>query len=163
MLDRSLQNPVRNEELLGKLNDILRDELTAIHQYMVQAEVCANWKYNKLHDVIEGYARQEMIHARNLIERIIFLDGMPEVGVINAINVGTDIESQFRNDFASESGAIQTYNEGISLAVEIGDNGTRDLLESNLKEEEGHFDWIQAQITQISQMGIGNYLAEQGN
>jgi bacterioferritin len=161
--DRSLENPVKNEEILSKLNDILRDELTAIHQYMVQAEICANWKYNKLHDAIETYARQEMVHAQKIIERMIFLDGMPEVGVLNPIDVGTDIESQFRNDFSSESDAIRTYNSGVALAASLGDNGTRELLESNLKEEEGHFDWLQAQLTQIDQMGIQNYLAEQGN
>jgi bacterioferritin len=162
-MNPNLENPVKNEEILNTLNDILRDELTAIHQYMVQAEICANWKYNKLHDAIELYAKQEMGHAQKIIERMIFLDGMPEVGILNPINIGTDIESQFRNDFSSESDAIRAYNKGVSLAASLGDNGTRDLLESNLKDEEGHFDWLQAQLTQIDQMGIQNYLAEQGS
>jgi len=150
-----------NAKILATLNDLLADELTAINQYMVQSEMCDNWGYEKLHKVIEKRAIDEMKHAEKLIGRILFLEGTPIVSKLNKISIGAEVESQHKNDWSSEQGAIKAYNEGIRLAVESADNGTRELLESILKDEEDHIDWIEAQLDQIKQMGIQNYLVEQ--
>ncbi|MBI4282125.1 MAG: bacterioferritin [Chloroflexi bacterium] len=150
-----------NERVLEALNARLADELTAINQYIVHSEMCANWGYGHLHDAIEKRAIQEMQHAEKLIARILFLDGRPMVSKLNAISIGPDVERQLQNDRVAEEGAIKTYNDNIRLAAEIGDNGTRELLESILVDEEAHIDWIEAQLSQIEQMGIQNYLVEQ--
>jgi bacterioferritin len=150
-----------DEKVIEKLNEILADELTAINQYMVHAEMCDNWGYEKLHQAIEKRAIDEMKHAEAIIARILFLDGRPIVSNLNKINIGQDVEAQHKNDWDAEKKAIGLYNEGIKLAVSLGDNGTRDLLEDNLTVEEGHIDWIEAQQDQIKQMGIQNYLVEQ--
>lgn len=150
-----------NERIIDKLNMLLADELTAINQYMVHSEMCANWGYEKLHKAAEKRAIDEMKHAEKLIGRVLFLEGMPVVSKLNKINIGSDIGAQHKNDWAAEEGAVKAYNEGIRLAVEVGDNGTRELLESILKDEENHIDWLEAQLDQIKQMGIQNYLVEQ--
>jgi len=150
-----------NEGIIARLNELLADELTAINQYMVQSEMCDNWGYEKLHKSIEKRAIDEMKHAEKLIARILFLEGTPNVSKLNKINIGADVESQHKNDLKSEQGAVRAYNEGICMAVEAGDNGTRELLEGILKDEEDHLDWIEAQLDQIEQMGIQNYLVEQ--
>lgn len=152
-----------NDQIIAKLNFLLADELTAISQYMVQAEMCANWGYKELAEVIEKRAIDEMKHAENHIGRIIFLEGMPVVSGLNKINIGEDVEAHHKNDWSAENGAINAYNDAIKLAVEIGDNGTRAMLESILKDEEAHIDWIEAQLDQIKQMSIQNYLAEQSS
>jgi bacterioferritin len=150
-----------NDRIIAKLNDLLADELTAINQYMVQSEMCDNWGYEKLHKTIEKEAIDEMKHAEKLIGRILYLEGMPIVSKLNAIHIGGDVPTFLQNNWNAEAGAVKAYNEGIRLAVEVGDNGTRDLLESILKDEEGHVDWIEAQRDQIQQMGIAPYLSEQ--
>jgi bacterioferritin len=150
-----------NEKIIERLNAFLADELTAINQYMVHSEMCANWGYKRLHEAIEKRAIEEMKHAEKLIGRVIFLEGKPVVSNLNKITIGAEVESQLKNDWAAEEGAVKAYNEGIRLAVEIGDNGTRELLESILTDEEDHIDWIEAQLDQIKQMGIQNYLVEQ--
>ncbi len=150
-----------NDKVIEALNEMLADELTAINQYMVHSEMCANWGYEKLHEAIEKRAITEMRHAEKLIGRIIFLEGRPIVSKLNPIHIGGDVESQLRNDLASETGAVKMYNDGIRLAVEVGDNGTRALLEGILHDEEDHADWLEAQLDQIAQMGIQNYLVEQ--
>lgn len=150
-----------NTKVIERLNALLADELTAINQYMVQSEMCANWGYERLHKAIEKRAIGEMKHAEKLIGRIIFLEGTPTVSKLNKIEIGTDVETQHKNDWKAEAGAVKAYNDGIRLAVETGDNGTRELLEAILKDEEEHIDWIEAQIDQIKQMGIQNYLVEQ--
>ena len=150
-----------NKRIIERLNELLADELTAINQYMVQSEMCANWGYEKLHKAIEKRAIQEMKHAEKLIGRILFLEGSPTVSRLNRIDIGADVEAQHKNDWKADEGAVRAYNEWIRLAAEAGDNGTRDLLESILKDEEEHIDWIEAQLDQITQMGIQNYLAEQ--
>ena len=150
-----------NAKVIERLNALLADELTAINQYMVQSEMCANWGYEHLHKAIEKRAIGEMKHAEKLIGRIIFLEGTPTVSKLNEIEIGNDVESQHKNDWKAEEGAIKAYNDGIRQAVEAGDNGTRELLEAILKDEEEHIDWIEAQIDQIKQMGIQNYLVEQ--
>jgi len=150
-----------NAKIIAILNDFLSDELTAINQYIVHSEMCANWGYEKLHDAAEKRAIDEMKHAEKLIGRILFLEGKPTVSKLNKINIGPDVEKMHKNDWKAEETAIKDYNADIRLAVELGDNGTRELLESILTDEEKHIDWIEAQLDQINQMGIQNYLVEQ--
>ncbi|MBC8450415.1 MAG: bacterioferritin [Chloroflexi bacterium] len=150
-----------NERIIEKLNALLADELTAINQYMVHSEMCANWGYERLHEAMEKRAIDEMKHAEQLIARLLFLEGWPIVSSLNPIHIGAEVARQHANDWAAEEGAIRAYNEGIRLAVELADNGTRELLEAILKDEEEHIDWIEAQKDQIEQVGIQNYLGEQ--
>jgi bacterioferritin len=150
-----------NPKIIETLNDLLSDELTAINQYWVHAEMCGNWGYERLHEAAEKRALGEMKHAESLIERIIFLDGKPIVSTLKAIHIGGEVEVQHRNDLTAEEGAVKSYNAGVRLAAEVGDNGTRELLESILSDEEDHLDWLEAQLDQIGQMGIQNYLAQQ--
>lgn len=150
-----------NKKVIAKLNELLRDELTAINQYMVHSEMCANWGYTRLHNEIERRAITEMKHAEKHIARIIFLEGIPEVSRLNDIKVGANVEQQFKNDLKDEIGAVASYNDGVKIAADAGDNATRDMLESILADEEEHVDWLEAQLDQITQMGIQNYLAQQ--
>jgi len=150
-----------NAKVIEALNARLADELTAVNQYIVHSEMNANWGYEKLHDAIEKRAIEEMKHAESLIARILFLEGIPIVSNLNQMHIGADVEAQHKNDWAAEDGAVKSYNENIRLAVEVGDNGSRELFESILKDEEEHIDWIEAQLDQIKQMGIQNYLVEQ--
>jgi bacterioferritin len=150
-----------NEKILEHLNARLAEELTAINQYMVHSEMCDNWEYQRLHKMIEKRAIEEMKHAEKLIARILFLDGRPIVSELQKIHIGAEVEKMHANDRSSEEGAIRGYNESIRLAVEVGDNGTRELLEAILKDEEDHIDLLEAQLDQIKQMGIQNYLVEQ--
>jgi bacterioferritin len=150
-----------NEKILAVLNNLLSDELTAISQYMVHSEMCDNWRYMELHKVVEERAITEMKHAERLIARILFLDGTPVVSSLKKINIGAEIESQFDNDLAAEYGAVKGYNDGIRLAYELGDNGSRELMDSILADEEEHVDWLEAQIGQVKLMGLPSYLVEQ--
>ena len=150
-----------NQKILETLNMLLADELTAINQYMVQSEMCADWGYEKLHEVIEKRAIDEMKHAEKLIGRIIFLEGKPIVSNLNKINIGGTVDVQHKNDHKAEEMAIKAYNDAIKLAVEVGDNGSRDLFEEILEDEEEHIDWIESQMDQIDQMGLQVYLGEQ--
>lgn len=149
------------KRIIERLNVLLADELTAINQYMVHSEMCENWGYGKLHEVIRKRAMEEMKHAEKLIERILFLEGMPEVGSLNKILIGSDIEKQFKSDQAAEQDAVKKYNDAIKLCTELGDNGTREMLESFLTDEEKHLDWLETQVEQINQLGLKNYLMEQ--
>lgn len=150
-----------SKQVIKTLNFLLADELTAINQYMVHSEMCANWQYEKLHKAIEKRAIQEMKHAEKLIARILFLEGSPTVSQLGEIRIGPDVAAQFGIDHQAEVGAIAAYNAGIKQAVDLKDNGTRELLEGILTDEEDHIDWIEAQQDQIRQMGIQMYLAEQ--
>jgi len=150
-----------HEKIIENLNQLLKDELTAINQYFVHAEICDNWGYEKLHKLVEKRARDEMKHAEKLIKRILFLEGTPVVSELNRINIGSVIEDQYKNDLEAEVNCIRLYNEGIRLASEFKDGGTKELLDSIIVEEEKHSDWLDAQLTQISHMGIQNYLAGQ--
>ncbi len=150
-----------NDRVIKVLNDLLADELTALSQYMVQSEMCANWGYDQLHKAIEKEAIDEMKHAEKHIGRILFLEGSPTVSRLNAINIGSDVPTILENNWNAEHGAIRAYNEAIRLTVEVGDNGTRAMLESILKDEEQHIDWIEEQRDQIAQMGLQNFLANQ--
>lgn len=150
-----------NERVIEQLNVRLAEELTATNQYMVHAEMCENWGYTKLHSLIRQRAITEMKHAEKLIERIIFLEGRPIVSRLDPIHIGGEVPKMHQFDHAAEETAIRGYNESIRIAVELGDNGTRELLQAILDQEEKHIDDIEAQLDQISQMGAQNYLAEQ--
>jgi bacterioferritin len=150
-----------SDKVIERLNFLLADELTAINQYMVHSEMCANWGYEKLHEVNEKRAIDEMKHAEKHIGRIIFLEGKPVVSVLNPLHIGQDVQTQLKNDHAAEEGAIKWYNDSIRLCMEEGDAGTRELLEDVLEDEEEHIDWIEAQLDQIAQLGVQNYLLGQ--
>jgi bacterioferritin len=150
-----------NPKIIEMLNTQLSDELTAINQYMVHSEMFDNWGYGRLHKMTEKRAIDEMKHAEKLIGRILFLEGVPIVSKLLAIHIGAEVPEQIKNDWTAEEGAIKTYNAAIKLASELGDNGTRELLEDILKDEESHIDWLEAQQDQIKQMELKNYLVEQ--
>ena len=150
-----------NDKIIEHLNLRLAEELTAINQYMVHAEMCDNWRYDRLHKQIEKRAIDEMKHAEKLIARILFLEGRPIVSNLHKIHIGEEVPKMHHNDRLAEADAIRGYNESIRLAVEVGDNGSRELFEAILKEEEVHIDLIEAQLDQIKQMGVENYLVEQ--
>ncbi len=150
-----------NPRLIDTLNLLLADELTATNQYILHSEMCANWGYEKLHDVVEHRAIDEMKHAEKLIARVLFLEGLPIVSNLNPLHVGETVAAQLQNDSEAEYGAVKGYNAGIRLAVEVEDNTTRALLESILHDEEEHIDWLEAQRDQIQQVGLANYLAQQ--
>lgn len=148
-------------KVIDVLNMLLADELTAINQYIVHSEMCANWGYERLHDFAEKRALTEMKHAEKLIARIIFLEGRPIVSNLNPIHIGETVEAQLRNDLESERAAVKAYNDAIHLCLELGDNGSRELLEDILEDEEEHLDALEAQLDQIEQMGIQLYLLGQ--
>jgi bacterioferritin len=150
-----------DEKLLQALNQLLADELTAISQYMVHSEMCDNWGYDKLHNAIEKQAMDEMHHAEWLIRRIIFLEGTPVVAKLNAIEIGRTVQEMVCNDQKAELEAVHSYNAAIRLARDVADQGTADLLGEILKMEEGHADWAEKQRSQIEQVGLENYLANQ--
>ncbi|QWR76857.1 bacterioferritin [Candidatus Magnetomonas plexicatena] len=150
-----------DEKIAEVLNTLLAHELSAISQYMVHSEMCSNWDYERLHKRTEKRAIDEMKHAEKLIARILFVEGIPIVSNLNKIHIGADVEKQLKNDRNSEEGAILAYRAAIKLCYELGDHGTREMLEDILKDEEDHIDHIEAQLDQISQMGIGIFLAEQ--
>jgi len=150
-----------NERLMVELNARLSEELAAINQYMVHSEMCDNWGYTKLHQAIEKRAIDEMKHAEKLIGRLLFLEGLPIVSHLAGIHIGADVAAQLQNDLQGEYDADRAYNETIRLAVEVGDNGSRELLESILADEEVHIDWLEAQLDQIEQIGLQHYLVEQ--
>ena len=150
-----------NDKIIEHLNLRLAEELTAINQYMVHSEMCDNWGYERLHKAIEKRAIDEMKHAEKLIARILFLEGRPIVSELNKMHIGAEVPKMHENDWSAEEVAIKGYNESIRLAVEVGDNGSRELLEDILEEEEQHIDWLEAQLDQIKQMGSQNYLVEQ--
>jgi len=150
-----------NDKLIGVLNQLLADELTAISQYMVHSEMCDNWGYEVLHKAIEKQAVDEMHHAESLIKRIIFLEGTPVVSKLNPIKIGKTVADMVAYDLDAEDGAVKAYNSAITLAHEVADQATVDLLISILKDEEAHVDWNEVQRDQIGQMGVQNYLANQ--
>src|SRR5512145_1210656 len=115
-----------NEKIIAMLNDFLADELTAINQYIVHSEMCANWGYDKLHSAIEKRAIEEMKHAEKLIARILYLEGLPVVSALKKMNIGAKVDLQLKHDLEAETGAIKAYNDGIRLCLDLGDNGTRE-------------------------------------
>jgi len=150
-----------NKKVIEALNEILTGELTAINQYFIHAKMCANWGLHKLAEAIRKESIGEMKHADELIERILFLDGVPNMQRLHKVRVGETVPEQLALDLEVEMEAIPLLNKSIALAVEAGDNGTRELLEEVLTSEESHVDWIEAQLELIKTVGLENYLAQQ--
>jgi bacterioferritin len=148
-------------KVIDTLNSLLSDELTAINQYIVHSEMCANWGYDKLDKMIEKRAIDEMKHAEKLISRILFLEGIPIVTSYKKITIGAEVPKMFNNDHFLEEGAIKSYNAAILVAGTAKDYVTRELLESILKDEDAHIDLIETVQDQIKQMTIGIYLSTQ--
>lgn len=150
-----------NETVITHLNEALSAELTAIAQYIVHAEMCDNWGYRRLGAYIKKQAIDEMKHAEGAIERILFLDGIPKIGVMLAPKIGANVKAQIENDLAAELGAVKAYNKAVSACTAAKDNGSRELFESMVKDEEKHADFLEAQLHQIGEMGLEYYLAQQ--
>jgi bacterioferritin len=148
-------------KVIAFLNQVLKAELTAINQYFLHAEMCENWNYERLAKKVRKESIEEMTHAEKLMERILYLDGTPNMTDYFKINIGPTVEQQFKNDLQLEYDAVKRLNDGIRLCVAQGDNGSRELAERILTDEEHHIDWLEAQLHAIEEMGIGNYLAEQ--
>ena len=150
-----------SEMLIEALNRLLADELTAVNQYVVHSEMVENWGYGQLKKLVSSRAITEMKHAEKLIERILFLEGIPIVGELNKIHIGVDVPNQFANDLAAEMTAVKNYNMAIKTARDVGDNATSEMLEGILKDEDNHVNQIEEKLDQIKQMGIQNFLATQ--
>jgi bacterioferritin len=149
-----------NPKVLKELNHALQEELTAINQYFLHAEMCENWGYKKLADYIKKQSIDEMKHAEVLIERILFLDGSPSMEPLE-LNVGGNVRGMIESDLKLEVSAVKQYNAAVQVATEEKDNGSRDLLVTLLKDEEDHVDWLEAQLHQIQEMGYERYLTIQ--
>ncbi len=150
-----------NAKVIEVLNEVLTGELTAINQYFLHAEMCRDWGYEKLYAVIRKESIDEMRHAETLIERVLYLEGIPNVQRLGRIRIGETVEEQLKSDLALENEAIPRLQRGVELCTELGDHGTRQLLDAILKSEEEHVDWLEAQLELIDQVGIQNYLASQ--
>ena len=148
-------------KVIEVLNSVLADELTAVNQYIVHAEICENWGYGKLHKLIQARAIQEMKHAEKLIGRIIFLEGVPIVSNLRKMFIGDEVPKMFAADHTFEEDAIKAYNAGIKVCGEAKDFATRELLESILKDEDAHIDGIEEVQDQIKQMGLQDFLSTQ--
>ena len=148
-------------QVIEILNRALTVELTAINQYFCQAKMCKNWGFFKLADKHYEESLGEMKHAEKLIDRILFLDGTPEIARYDVIRVGTDVEQQFENDLRLEMSGVRLYNEAIDLCTRVKDNGTREVLAPILAESEEHVDWLETQLHLIKSVGLQNYLTEQ--
>jgi bacterioferritin len=150
-----------HDEIIELLNDVLTGELTAINQYFLHAKMCDNWGYQRLASHIRDESIDEMKHAETLTERILYLEGVPNLQRLSPLRIGETVAEQLGNDLAVEMAALQRLNDGIALCGRLGDNGTRELLEDILVDEEEHVDWIETQLETIRQIGIEHYLAQQ--
>jgi bacterioferritin len=150
-----------NAKIIEALNEVLTAEFTAINQYIIHSKMCENWGYKRLAEANRKEAIDEMKHADELIERILFLEGVPNMQRLNKVKVGEKVPEQFKLDHALEIEAVGRMNKAIALAVEVQDNGSRELLEGLLTSEEEHIDWLEAQLELIQQVGEQSYLAEQ--
>ena len=148
-------------KLIEALNEILTGELTAINQYFIHAKMCDNWGYQRLAHKVREESMGEMKHADELIERILYLEGVPNMQRLGKVRVGETVAEQLKLDLALELDAVKLINKTIELAVAVHDNGSRELLEEILTDEEEHVDWLEAQHELIRQVGIENYLAQQ--
>ncbi|HEX9296868.1 MAG TPA: bacterioferritin [Thermoanaerobaculia bacterium] len=150
-----------NDQVIDLLNQVLTHELTSINQYFIHARMCENWGYERLWKILRDESIDEMKHADQLIERVLYLEGLPNVQRIGKVNVGQTVPEQFRVDLDTEKAAVKMLNDGIELCRGLSDNGTRELLEEILKAEEHHANWLEAQLALIEQVGTENYLAQQ--
>jgi len=151
----------KDKQIITLLNEVLTGELTAINQYFLHAKMCQDWGYQKLGAYMREESIDEMKHADEVIERILFLDGIPNVQRLGRINIGETVDEMFSVDLALEHEALPRLEKGIELCRELGDTGSRDLLERILVSEEEHVDWLEAQLELIKQVGLQNYLAQQ--
>jgi bacterioferritin len=149
-----------NPAILDALNEALRYELTAINQHFLHGLMCDDWGYERLAEAYKKMSITEMIHAQKLMERILYLDGGPTMQYLN-LQIGQNVKQQLTNDHERQLTVITLYNKVLALAVEVKDNGSRELFESLLVKKEENNDWMEAQLQQISDMGIANYLAAQ--
>jgi bacterioferritin len=147
--------------IIELLNEVLTAELTAINQYFIHARMCENWGYKRLWKKVREESIGEMRHADRLIERILYLEGVPNLQRLGKVNVGQTVPEQLRLDLEVERTAVAALNSGIEVCRGLGDNGTRDMLEEILKAEEDHINWIEEQLELIKQVGEGHYLAQQ--
>jgi bacterioferritin len=148
-------------KVIALLNEVLKAELTAINQYFLHAEMCDNWGYYKLGKLAKKESIEEMMHAEKLMERLLYLDGTPNMSDYFKINIGQNVKEQFQNDLNLEVDAVKRLNDGVELCTKVGDNGSRQLLLGILTDEEHHIDWLEAQLHSIKEIGIENYLAQQ--
>ena len=150
-----------NPRVIDLLNEVLTNELTAINQYFLHARMCENWGYERLWHEVRAESIDEMKHADRVIERILYLEGFPNVQRLGKLSIGQTVEEQLRSDLALEQQAIPVLNRGIETCRAVGDNGSAELLEDVLEDEEDHLDWLEAQLTLVAQVGLQSYLAEQ--
>jgi bacterioferritin len=150
-----------DSQVIALLNDVLTAELTAVNQYWVHARMCENWGYQRLWKKIREESLEQMKHADKLVERILFLEGVPNLQRLGKINVGQTVPEQFKLDLAVEYDAVKRINEGIEVCRTKGDGGSRELLEQMLRDEEEHVNWLEAQQQLLKQIGEQGYLAEQ--
>lgn len=148
-------------KVIAVLSEVLKAELTAINQYFLHAEMCENWGYQRMAKHTRKESIEEMTHAEKLMERILLLDGTPNMSDYFKINIGVNLKDQLKNDLDLEYTAVKRLNDGIKTCVAVGDNGSRDLLEKILTDEELHIDWLEGQLFAIGEMGYENYLAQQ--
>ncbi len=150
-----------NPKVIASLNEALKEELTAINQYFLHAEMCENWHYHKLGDFIKKQSIDEMKHAEVLIERLLFLDATPNMTEPMRLTVGQNVKEQLESDLKLEIEAVGLYNRAVETAREAGDNASRELFERLLKDEEEHVDWLEAQLHQVKEIGYERYLSQQ--
>ncbi len=148
-------------QVIEALNRALTIELTAINQYFCQAKMCKNWGFMRLAAKHYEESMGEMKHAEKLIDRVLFLEGTPEIARYDVIRVGTDIPEQFENDLKLETGGVKAYNELVDLCIKLKDNGTHKLALEILADSEEHVDWLETQLGLIKTIGLERYLAEQ--
>ena len=149
-----------NDQVIAQLNIALKEELTAINQYFLHAEMCHNWGYHKLGDYIKKQSIDEMKHAEELIERLLFLDATPKMDYMD-LSIGADVKQQLEADLKLELNAVEMYNTAVKVSREAGDDTSRALFSKLLTDEEQHVDWLEAQLSQIKEMGYGQYLSNQ--
>jgi bacterioferritin len=148
-------------EIIEFLNEVLTAELTAVNQYFAHAKMCENWGYQRLAERVRHESIDEMKDAEEIIERVLYFEGMPNLQRLGNVRIGETVAEQFELDLQVEKDAIERYNRGIALAVSKGDNGTRELFEHRLLGEEEHADWLESQLELIRQVGLENYLSQQ--
>ena len=150
-----------NPKVIAALNEALKEELTAINQYFLHAEMCENWHYTRLGEYIKKQSIDEMRHAESLIERILFLDATPTMTETMKLTIGQNVKDQLQSDLNLEIAAVALYNKAVETSREAGDNASRELFERLLKDEEAHVDWLEAQMHQINEIGYERYLTQQ--
>src|SRR5215470_4926794 len=150
-----------DKQIIALLNDVLTAELTAVNQYFLHARLCHHWGYERLYEKVRKESIEEMKHADTLVDRILYLEGLPNLQRYAKVNVGQTVPEQFQFDLQTEHEAVKRLNDGIEACRAAGDNGTREILEQMLREEEAHVDWLETQQEAIKQIGVERYLAEQ--